>query len=568
MTGTACRGPVASSGRQVAAAAAGDPSGVALASGRRRRWRGIGCRSSCVDGADRPASASRRSHPVRSRPRERSRGGRFRRPLRPFQPLHEGHSAPTSAPKVLAAGYPVRTGCPLHAGTVGRNSVASARRRVEIRWKGVAPAVRFELTTKRLTVARSTTELRRNGTWGRGLERRTPGAGAARRIARGARARPPAILPRMSLITADRLAARVARSGAPHRRRALVPGPARRRARRVRRRPHPGRDLRGPRHGSASAGGARPASPARPGGVRGAPRRARDRLGARGRGLRRRRWRDRGPTLVDARRPGPRGRCPCWTAGSWRGSRAAIRSRSPSPSWPPATLHLRDQWSRVTDRDALSARLGEVVLLDARGAPRYRGEVEPVDPVAGHIPTARNAPTDGNLGPDGRFLPADDLRARFERWARPARGCRHVVRQRRDRLPQRAGDAARRPARPDPVPGLVERLEHGRLPGRDGRGARGRAEELAAHGATRGPQISPGMTWTRRRSIDGDANSERVGHRRGPRSCGRRASSHRGETRRRRIDGRPQRQLMSPEAARHVDRSQYSRIERGLSPDP
>ena len=84
------------------------------------------------------------------------------------------------------------------------------------------------------------------------------------------------------------------------------------------------------------------------------------------------------------------------------------------PAWPPASLHLRDHWTRVTDRDALTSRLGDVVLLDARGAPRYRGEEEPVDPIAGHIPTARNAPTAGNLGPDGRFLTPSDLRARYE----------------------------------------------------------------------------------------------------------------------------------------------------------
>ncbi len=80
---------------------------------------------------------------------------------------------------------------------------------------------------------------------------------------------------------------------------------------------------------------------------------------------------------------------------------------------PAARLDLADHWTKVVDRDGLRARLGKVVLLDARGAPRYRGDVEPVDPVAGHIPTARNAPTDGNLGVDGRFLPARDLEARF-----------------------------------------------------------------------------------------------------------------------------------------------------------
>jgi thiosulfate/3-mercaptopyruvate sulfurtransferase len=54
------------------------------------------------------------------------------------------------------------------------------------------------------------------------------------------------------------------------------------------------------------------------------------------------------------------------------------------------------------------------LLLDARAAERYRGDLEPVDPRAGHIPGAVNAPTTGNLAPAGHFLPAAELAARFK----------------------------------------------------------------------------------------------------------------------------------------------------------
>ena len=99
--------------------------------------------------------------------------------------------------------------------------------------------------------------------------------------------------------------------------------------------------------------------------------------------------------------------------GAWTAAGYPTTTDVPPPR-PRADLRLRPEWPKVMTREELADRLGSVVLLDARAAPRYRGEVEPIDPVAGHIPTARNAPSDGYTGADGRLLPPEALTDVFD----------------------------------------------------------------------------------------------------------------------------------------------------------
>ncbi|WP_259753720.1 sulfurtransferase [Pseudomonas sp. GCEP-101] len=71
--------------------------------------------------------------------------------------------------------------------------------------------------------------------------------------------------------------------------------------------------------------------------------------------------------------------------------------------------------SLLISANELAAKLGDagLPLIDARGLPRFRGEIEPIDPVAGHIPGAQCAAFTDNLGSDGRFLRPEHLHQRF-----------------------------------------------------------------------------------------------------------------------------------------------------------
>jgi thiosulfate/3-mercaptopyruvate sulfurtransferase len=78
-----------------------------------------------------------------------------------------------------------------------------------------------------------------------------------------------------------------------------------------------------------------------------------------------------------------------------------------------ATAGPGSRWPNTIDLPALAARLGELTLLDARAGERYRGEIEPIDRLPGHIPTAHSLPTAALLDAGGRFLPPAALASRF-----------------------------------------------------------------------------------------------------------------------------------------------------------
>ncbi|HLY35128.1 MAG TPA: sulfurtransferase [Candidatus Limnocylindria bacterium] len=98
---------------------------------------------------------------------------------------------------------------------------------------------------------------------------------------------------------------------------------------------------------------------------------------------------------------------------AWVASGGPVQTEAPSPE--PGDFAARPGSMPVLTAETVPAIAAEGVLIDARAPERFAGSEEPVDPVAGHIPGARNRPTSANLDADGRFLPPPALRQEFER---------------------------------------------------------------------------------------------------------------------------------------------------------
>jgi thiosulfate/3-mercaptopyruvate sulfurtransferase len=94
---------------------------------------------------------------------------------------------------------------------------------------------------------------------------------------------------------------------------------------------------------------------------------------------------------------------------AWTGT---LSPELPAPA--PGTFAPAPGAVPLLDADGAAALARTGLLLDARAGERYRGEVEPIDPVGGHIPGALSAPTTENVAADGRFLPAAELADRFK----------------------------------------------------------------------------------------------------------------------------------------------------------
>ncbi len=100
---------------------------------------------------------------------------------------------------------------------------------------------------------------------------------------------------------------------------------------------------------------------------------------------------------------------------AWQASGGPLESRVVMPKSASNYL-LGPVKTALTATETIAKNLGRPTqnIIDARGTPRFRGEVEPLDRVAGHIPGALNRPFNLNFDGDGKFKPASQLRAEFE----------------------------------------------------------------------------------------------------------------------------------------------------------
>ena len=100
---------------------------------------------------------------------------------------------------------------------------------------------------------------------------------------------------------------------------------------------------------------------------------------------------------------------------AWQAAGGAVKSGA-EPPCTPSEYVLAAPLSALVATKTVADNLGRPVqtLIDARGAARFRGETEPLDPIAGHIPGALNRPFNQNIGPDGKFKPAAELKKEFE----------------------------------------------------------------------------------------------------------------------------------------------------------
>ncbi len=96
---------------------------------------------------------------------------------------------------------------------------------------------------------------------------------------------------------------------------------------------------------------------------------------------------------------------------AWREAGLPLDTATVTPE--PGDFTPRTRRELLLDADGAAQYAREQILLDARPADRFAGQNETMDPVAGHIPGARSAPALINVDEDGRFLPADELAARF-----------------------------------------------------------------------------------------------------------------------------------------------------------